>query len=369
MTKISIPINNLKVFFLHLCLIFLFSYPLFYIAYKYYVPDLAIIDYYQYQKMIEKPMNLSATYAQWVTRQLPTCIAALIKKLHIYYHSPQITYSYFKGFHGLNSQQNYFSFLLSNYLAYLFSVSIMLMIASKQAIKHPHLKFLIIAVSIGYFIVPTSIITASTHAYGWLASSIFIFGILRKKYLGIIVSLIIAMLSRETIFLFLIPFIFFTILFIYLKSKEFNMYLFKIFLLTILFALSLYIFRYYIVESMQAKGHIWGHDKNNLSLNNILDVLSKLKSIDADFAFQVVLSNGVLFYLLYKINNVSKNHFWVFILSYLSIFIFYFLLGAGNNIGRLLGESFPILIILSIITIPEALQLPMPESTEKASIN
>jgi len=187
-------------------LVLLFSYGLFYISYKYGQPALANRDFFRYEKMVDTPLNLSITKAPFVLRQIPTSFAFLIKKAGIYYPNA-IAYHEFNEEVTMDSQVNLFSLILSNYLAFVLSIALILYhVLSKNNLDNPNIVLAILAYFLGYFMTPTNIIAPLTQGWGWLACTIISIGMVNRQYLTTIVGILIALFSRETLFVFFMVF-------------------------------------------------------------------------------------------------------------------------------------------------------------------
>lgn len=328
------------VFFKYILLVFLFSYPILYIVYKWDVPNISgQKDFYHYQRMMESPLDFTVAQAPWVHRQIPTLVAFAIKKCQVFY-STKISYSYFKGFKGENTQINFFSLILSNYIAYLLSIGLLLKCLIPER-KNPILSFYIVAFSIGYFMVFINVIAPTAQAYAWLSCALMIYGILKKNKYFIILSLAIAMFSRETLLIFYTLYFGFEVVVGYIQNKLIKKEkLFLFFSSAISFLLILFL------RTNYATGH-----EEQLSLDYLSETSDKIENIN-DFFFQVILSQGLLIFLLVTLFQNSRKHFTALLFSYIIILTITILTGIGNNSGRIIGESYLFVLFLSIIKTP-----------------
>jgi|GEM_PF-3798662 len=68
----------------HCFYVFVLSYGIFYMSYKFGIPSMGNNDFEKYEKMIDQPLNATVTTTPWVTRQIPTAVAYIIKQCKIY---------------------------------------------------------------------------------------------------------------------------------------------------------------------------------------------------------------------------------------------------------------------------------------------
>lgn len=330
-------------FFKILFFVVLFSYPLLYVAYKYQVPNLANTDYFQYEKMIENPLDLKVTHVQWSTRQIPTLIAKCVKSCNLFYKGNKISFTYFVFDSGTNNRQiNYFSFLISSYLGFVFSISLLLFLGGLQGVNFQNNSAHIISLVLGYFMTATNIISATPQSYAWLAGVIIICAISYQRSMILFLGLLIAVFSRESLLLFFFPFISLIIFIQYYKTSKINFYLLKVLLGMITSAILVFLIRYKFTD-----GTIGGVNNEVFSINNIFNLPEKFSKLSMDYFFQSFLTQGIVIYLLYKLYKKSSDYFIVFTFSYIFLISFCFLIGHGNNTGRIIGESFPVLIYFS----------------------
>ena len=309
-------------------IVLLFSYGLFYISYKYGQPSLANRDFFRYEKMVDTPLNLSITKAPFVLRQLPTTIAFLIKKAGIFYPNT-IAYREFNEEVTLNSQVNLFSLILSNYLSFVLSIALILYhVLSKSNPDDENIVFAILAYFLGYFMTTTNIIAPLTQGWGWLACCIITIGLANRHYFTTLIGILIALFSRETLFIF---FMVFTIISWLLNTEgRKDLFLPKIALLILLSVIVHFILRV-----------LFTHGNEN-QLSPIYLLKQTFLSINpGDYLFQTFLCQGVLIYALVKLSKKSKEIMLPYLVSIIAILII-----SGSGAGRIIGESFPFVIIM-----------------------
>ncbi len=309
-------------------IVLLFSYGLFYISYKYGQPLLANRDFFRYEKMVDTPFNLGITKAPFVLRQIPTSFAFLIKKAGVYYPNT-IAYHQFNEEVTINSQVNLFSLILSNYLAFVLSIALILyhVLSSNKPDDEP-IAYVILAYFLGYFMTPTNIIAPLTQGWGWLACTIITIGLINRTYMATIAGIIIALFSRETLFIFFMVFS----LSYWLTNKEIrkDFFLPKIVIVILLAVMVLFTLRLLFT---------YGNEHQLSAIYLLNQTFSNIKP--GDYLFQTFLCQGVLIYALVKLFKKSKELILPYTVSIIAI-----LLISGSGAGRIIGESFPFVIIM-----------------------
>ena len=310
-------------------IVLLFSYGLFYISYKYGQPSLANRDFFRYERMVDTPLNLTITKAPFVLRQIPTSVAFLIKKAGIYYPNA-IAYREYNAEVTPNSQVNLFSIILSNYLAFILSIVLILyhVLGSNKQDDDENKVFVILAYFLGYFMTSTNIIAPLTQGWGWLACSIITMGIMKRHYLTLITGIVIALFSRETLLVF---FMVFSISHWWAnKEGRKDMFLPKIVIMIFMACIGLFTLRLLFTHG----------NENQLSIIYLLK--QTFTNINpGDYLFQTFLCQGVLIFALVKLFKKSKE----LIIPYI-VAISVILLISGSGAGRIIGESFPFVILM-----------------------
>lgn len=320
--------------FLKYCvLIFLFTYGVFYAGYKYGQPVLGNRDFFKYSRMVDSPLNLSVTRAPHVLRQLPVLVAYAAKQSGLYYPG-EISFENSYSYAGLNMQKNFFALLLANYLAFIVAVAtiIWFVITYGHLQKNNTTYFACIALCSGYFMVPVNIIAPLSQGFGWVASVLLSIGILSHRYRYIIIGGLIGIFSRETTVLFFIILSMITggRLFI---TKEKSSFFFKTSLILLGMFVALLLLRINLTTGNELQFRV------SHLIGKTFDSFTR-----TDYFFQAFLTQGLLFFLAalcFKKDRLRT-------ISYLCAAGFILLIG-GFGAGRLLGETYPYLVLLYLM--------------------
>jgi len=324
--------------FLKYCVIvLLFSYGIFYTSYKYGQPELGNRDFFRYEKMVDSPLNLHATISPTVLRQIPTLAAYSIKQAGIYYNS-RIAFEDGKRYKGENTQQNFFALILSNYLAYIIAIALVIsylvktgMFSSTKAVYLPVMAF-----SLGYFMVPVNIIAPLSQGYGWLVAVLLSIGLISRSMGYIVAGSVLAIFSRETTLLFFI--LLFAATAIYqVVNKIRDGFVYKG-LLTMLAV--------FICLLLLRSGFTHG---NEGQLSPLFLVKKSLIAITRDdYFFQAFFTQGLLFFLTGLVYLKYKTHAIIYLCAIGGIILI-----GGFGVGRIIGETFPYLVLLYLLPATE----------------
>ena len=316
-----------------LLLAFLFTYGLLYISYKYGQPDLGNFDYFKYEQMVEKPMDMQAVKAPFVLRQIPCLIAIGFKESGIYYPN-EISYARSALYTGINSQKNYFALLLSNYLAFILAIAIIISYLKKlmPGKKDHEIYFPVLALSLGYFMVPLNVIAPLTQGYGWLTVALITIGFLERKLLVIACAALVAAFSRETVLIFFTLIVFFKIVFDAVAKKRGPLLLQSLVVFLILFV-TLYLLRTNFTHGNEGQF-------------SLIYLLGKTINYEhkTDYIFQAFITQGLLIFLVLSLWSKAKKTMGIYLCSMLVIILI-----GGNGVGRIIGESYPFLVLLYLI--------------------
>lgn len=320
--------------FLKYCfLIFLFTYGIFYTSYKYGQPVLGNRDFFKYSKMVDSPLNLSVARAPHVLRQLPVLVAYAAKQSGLYYSS-EISFEESYSYRGLNMQKNFFALLLANYLAFIVAVAIIIwyIISNGYLQKNNTIYFSCIALCSSYFMVPVNIIAPMSQGFGWVASVLLSIGILSGRYRYIIIGGLIGIFSRETTVLFFIILSIVTSGSFFITKRKFSFFVKTSFILLGLF-----------VTLLLLRINLTTGNERQFSVSHLIG-----KTFDSftssDYFFQAFLTQGLLFFLAALCFRKDR----VRTLIYLCAATLIMLIG-GFGAGRLLGETYPYLVLLYLI--------------------
>jgi hypothetical protein len=222
----------------------LFTYGVLYTSYKFGRPDLGNHDFGKYSKMVDSPLNMHVTKAPFVLRQLPCLVASGLKKTGIYYPN-KISFEDARYYTGEDSQRTLFALILSNYLAVVTAITLIIAYIQKQVPDDKSAYFTVIALCLGYFMFGLNIVAPLTQGYGWLATTIIAIGLLERKYIWLLTGTIIALFSRETVLVF---FAMFTII-VYLQHRQLSML--RSFILFVTALCALLLLRLFLQLAMQ----------------------------------------------------------------------------------------------------------------------
>ncbi|MBN9483714.1 MAG: hypothetical protein BGO70_08920 [Bacteroidetes bacterium 43-93] len=320
--------------FLKYCILtFLFTYGIFYTSYKYGRPDLGNWDFLKYSKMVDAPLNLSATVAPHALRQLPTLLAYAAKQSRLYYPN-DISFARSVTYKGLNMQKNFFALLLVNYAAFIAAVALIIwfVVTYGHLQKSNFIYFSCIALCSGYFMVPVNIIAPMSQGFGWLASVLLSIGIFSARYRYIIIGGLIGIFSRETTVLFFMVLSIISGVVLYMTKRKPSFFFNTSFILLGLFV-TLLLFRINLTTGQEKQFSIL------YLIGKTFDSATK-----ADYLFQAFLTQGLLFFLFTLCYKKDKRR----TINYIAAAIFILLIG-GFGAGRLLGETYPYLVLLYLL--------------------
>jgi len=311
-----------------LLLVILFTYGAFYSSYKFGRPDLGNHDFARYEKMVDSPFNLSATRAPFVLRQLPTAIAYGIEKAGIFYPN-KISFADSVYNKASNSQQVYFALIFSNYIAVVVALTLLIRYIRKKVPGQPNVHYTVLALCLGYFMLTLNIIAPLTQGYGWLAMVLLSIGLLEKKYRPVLTGTLIAMFSRETVLLF---FIIFSAGYWFYERRQHAPATFVRNIVLILLA--------GLVILLLIRTGLTEGNARQLSITYLISQ-SVHSFFTYNYLFQSILTQGLLFYLAWALYKARRPLAIVYGIGCLFIMLI-----GGAGVGRILGESYPLLVIL-----------------------
>ncbi len=320
-------------FLLKTMLLVLFAtYGLLYMSYKYAQPELGNRDFFRYQVMIDSPLNLNATKAPFVLRQLPTLVARAIKSAGIYYPN-DIAFSNSERYSS-NSQRNLFSLILSNYLAFALSLIIIAVYLKKKQPEKTDddILFPIIALACGYFMVPLNVIAPLTEGYAWLSLALLTIGLIERNLRVSAIAVLIAAFSRETVLIFFCVYTI-SLIFINRKDKGFLQYAIVV-VASIVFAFgALMLIRINYTHGFEGQ----------LSISHLLSKTTESLQTK-EYLFQAILTQGLLAILLFRLFRKDKKLATIYMCTIVCIIAI-----GGFGVGRIIGESFVFVMLLLMI--------------------
>jgi len=334
----------MKQFGKYLFLVLLFSYGLFYMSYKYGQPGLANRDFFKYEKMVDSPLNFRIAPAPVVTRQIPVLTAFLLKKVHVFYSS-HISYQDGEKNFNYNSQVDFFTLILSNYLAFLFSIALILnFLADFYGSEINNVVFQILALTLGYFMTPLSIISPLTQGWGWLVVTLITLSLIKNNYLIGVAGIFVALFARETVPVFFIVFI---ISFLVINRAQIKNYPFLLRILGILglSVIFLLVIRHLFTYGNEYQLTPWGLLRRTFTIRH-----------PGEYFFQGFLTQGVLCYAVVRLFQKSKAIAYPCLVAQLVMILI-----SAHTGGRITSESFPFVLLLlftPIEKLAEAFHLP-----------
>lgn len=193
---------------LNLFICIVLTYGALYAAYRYGVPDLGgSRDFFKYEKMIDAPLDWGAVEAPFVLRQLPTLVARGLLETGFYYPTV-VSFSYFEGFKGPETQHRFFALIVSNYFAVLLALWLGMQEIDRRlsASTRIEAKLAFAMLCTGYFYFSQNVIAPMTEGYGWLGLTIFAIAALHRSILLMVIACVVLLFSRETALVFILPF-------------------------------------------------------------------------------------------------------------------------------------------------------------------
>jgi hypothetical protein len=316
--------------FKDLVIILVFSYGLLHMSYKYMLPDLANHDFRKYNEMVKTPFDLSAVEAPFVIRQVPTVVAYALKEAGIIYRSQQIAFQSSKYYHSDEDLRGFFALILSNYLA--LAVSLALIVSYIRRSGGGGQVFTVLALAVGYFMVPITVIAPLTHGYAWLACVLIAIGMFEHRMWLILLGAALSFFSRETVIVFFCPFAFAC----YAFNRDIRFYR-NAGVVLLLFAISFYLTRRLLIP---------GHEEQ-LSVSRSTTTMLQY-AFSGDFIFQTFLTQAAVAFLCYRLFRRSKQLFAAYMIS-VAVIIIICIVVLLAGVGRIIGESYPLLILLFLL--------------------
>jgi len=330
--------NDYIKFFFRLFLIILLTYGFLYSGYKLWTPEsTGGNDFYEYYKMFLDPLNNSAA-APFVYRQFSAWIVYFIDLTNLNYDT-LISFN-----NPLISQSTFLAAIISSYIALVLTSLIITysidIVFGKTFTFVPIVAGLIVFFS--FNTIPHNI-SGIFEAWSWFFYALIFFLYLKKSKF-IFLFLLLSITQRE-----LIPVVFGVMSFISIsfEIKKNNFNLFKSFDFKILI-ISMFSFLIYILVRTQFFP-IPGNE-NQLLLTSILLNLTNFRP-NLSFLIPVFFSQNILFlYLIsFGLKRWNKDNFKQLskVLSvYLVLAVMGIGTGIGDNLGRILSQFNPILIIM-----------------------
>lgn len=309
---------------------FLLSYPMFYYAYKFGVPDFGNIDFYDYYHLY-KNWDFSKVRSPFNTRLVSSFFIYIFNKIGFFYNA-EISYQ-----HPGIDQKVFFNAIFFNYICLVFTAfTIYKMIV--YFYKNKVFAWTIgLLVFLGFGSLFYSLNTL-TESFSFLLFSLIYFLYLLKNKSWIFVLLIMAVIQREYIF-----FVIGLVSLIDLMVREEKRYYFIVFISSILF-----FFIYYILR--KTVFYTTAHS-DQLNISKLIENLFNPQFPIGPYIRQSLLNQNILILyfsvIIYKfLNKLNFNHINLLItLSFvLQANFISFAAILGNSCGRYFYITLPILL-------------------------
>lgn len=329
--------------------IFLMSYGMFYFALRYYNPIIGGIDYLSYANMIVKPFDYQATSSPFVYRQFSTFIASIFYKLNIY---KDIGISFGEN---LTEKKIFFSAILSNFIAILFTSILTIRILDKQIGKSliPSLFATLLLIfsfgSINY------VFTGLVEGWTWFFVLAAYYAYLKKDLRLFAIILLISIFQKEIVVIAYTLFFFYRYIDTKLKKTKDNTYI-KMLVISITSFVLYIIIRKVIFPTS-------GYE-NQLKVNYLISSLTST-TIKPEMILNYVASqNLILIYIASSISfcvilqkSVKEMRMFIdtkgIIISSILLTFIGLSLNIGNNLGRILLIFSPIWVIIIVTNLVE----------------
>ena len=320
-------------------IIIILTYGFLYSAYKLWTPEITGgSDFYEYYKMFQNPIYNNAM-SPFIYRQFTAWTVYFIGKLNLNYDT-LISFN-----NSAINQSTFFSIIISNYLGLVFtSLSITYAVdflLSKKSILLPLIGGLLVFFS--FNTIPHNI-SGIFEAWSWFFYALIILLYLKKSN-WIYLFIVLGIFQREIIPIVFGIFSFFDYFFdLKKKSKKIDItnFYFKV-LITSILSFVLYIL--IRTQFFPVPGN-----ENQLQIKIILTNIVNFR-ISLSWFVPVILSQNI--YAIYLISLLSIRFKYEFFKQLITIFAVFFTLiiigistGLGSNLGRILSQVNPILIVL-----------------------
>lgn len=319
--------------------IFLLTYGFLYSGYKLWTPEITGgSDFYEYYKMFQNPINNDAS-SPFIYRQFTAWTVYLIDNLNLSYNT-LISFN-----NPLIDQSTFLSIIISNYLALVFTSLIIIYavdyVILKKSFLLPLSAGLIVFFSFNTF---THNISGIYESWSWFFYALIFFLYLKKSN-WIYVIILLSIFQREVIPIVFGVLSFLDYVFDFGKNNKQKFWLDFYFRV---FSISFFAFILYFLIRTQFFP-VQGNE-NQVQIIFLLETLLNFR-ISISWFVPVFLSQNIfIVYLLSVISNRFNNDL---LKQTISLFLIYFFLtligistGLGSNLGRILSQLNPILIIL-----------------------
>jgi hypothetical protein len=334
MTVLSNKIQGFKISILarHALLSFIAISGYLYYSYKFGSPDLGNNDFYQYQKMVQRPLDMDATIAPFVLRQIPTVVAYLLYKCGIFFDTKTNLDLILPG--DVDSKRVFFALILSNALAVATSFTVALSYLQHKARRNDILvSFSFLGIMLSYFYLPFSFIAPLTYGWGWLVSVILTIGLLEKGLLLMCLGCIMALFSRESVLVFALAFS--TVAWAsFGRRSKFYMQSSVMLAASCATLLGLRVFL------------VHGHE-NQINLTSVIANVLAFTPTE-NFVFQNIVAQAMFIALVLSLSKTHRSYALALFVAFMAVVV----LGIGTGItgpGRVIGEALPFYAIIFVL--------------------
>jgi hypothetical protein len=326
------------------------SYGVLYFSMRYYDPFIGGVDYFTYQRMITSPLDFSTAGSPFIYRQFSICIAAIYYKLNIFYDIG-ITFG-----ETLQEKKIFFSLLLSNYTALLFTAILTLRVIDKEVGKTVIASLFTVLILFLSFGTINYVLVGLVEGWTWFFVLLSYHALKTKNILLFSAALTVSIFQKELITIVVSIFsVYYFTLSIIRKQKEYEFLTMSI--LSFLSVIVYILIRTTIIATpgyeTQLKPLYFINTFLSLSINKtvIINIIASQNLII------VFIATSISFYLILR-KPINEMKMYIDIKAILIVSLFLTVLGVGNKIGNNLGRILLIFTpILGIIIVSNLVEL------------
>jgi hypothetical protein len=334
--RFIVPIRDLLLGF-----IAIFGY--LYYCYKFGSPNLGNNDFYSYQEMVKYPFDLNATPAPFVLRQVPTFIAHLFYKFGIFYDT-RTNLDLIPA--TIETKRIFFALILSNALAAAVSFAIALTYIRRKTLSNDILVcFSYFGIMLSYFYLPFSFIAPLSYGWGWLTSAILAIALLERMLLPALLGCLLALVTRETILIFVLAFS----IFAWASFARMDRFFMWTAIMAATLSAALVLARTYIVHGYEGE----------MNIQNLITNITLFRPT-REFVFWTAIPQTLIAVLVISLSSTHIRYALALGLSLITVMVVS--IGTGvSPTGRVLGETLPFYAIIFLLAKLRALTPPRSE--------
>ena len=315
------------------------TYGVLYGAYRYGVPNLgATRDFFEYEKMIEKPLDFDVVEAPFVIRQLPALVARGVLETGLYYPT-LVAFSHFDRFDGEGTQRRFFSLIVSNYLAVVLALWLGLQEIGRRIppARSTEAKLAFLMLSTGYFYFTVNVVAPMTEGYGWLGLTLFVIAGLHRSVGIVLLACLVVLFSRETALIFMGPFALVIAVATRTTAED------RRFWVKAASAATVALLSYLWIRNTWIEGN-----PAQVTLGAYTDHLGRSRLV-GDFLFPALVAQADLLLILGLLVFRDRMTALAAVAGMVTLFAVGTTVGLMSNLGRVLGEPVPALALLAIL--------------------